>query len=375
MVFGVLSHYFKQIEFLNEGFYTTPYDVITQKSVFERLALYNFSFETLMLVLIALMALVFHFGRNQNVKLTNMIMIPLNEAMYLEFGNTGFNYRMKKIPYITEYQNSIVTGFYTGRQHVESMEVKIHLSSRFNPLGLLMEKLMKNALSGVMEDNLEEYMEITIKPNTAHGSSNVSNAAGDLYPAQQKSSLPKKYQFVSGIVSKHSMTASRKKYYYLNTVPMIETPRLPKEYVFMTENNTLSNGIFFKDKPENEALNTILDNCKWFLKSFTVTDLPDEHPILDTDFDKSSSRIHIVLKLPKNRKDVDHLVELIKYALGIYDDFAAGEFDKIFMNPNLLRKIDSLRVHEKSKVLKLMKEVEIEMKKRDLENKNKDEKK
>ncbi|KAL6927235.1 hypothetical protein ACO0SA_003527 [Hanseniaspora valbyensis] len=373
MIFGKITSYFKQIEALNAEYYSTPYDVISKKSIFERIALYNFSFETAMLLVIALMFLIFHFGKNQNTKITNAILLPINNAMYLEFGNIGFNYRMKKVPYITEHQNTLITSFFSGRKHVESMEIKIHLSSRYNPLGLLMERLMKTVLSGVMEDNVEEFVEITIKPNNVSESAKVSNAAGDLFPAQTRSTLPKKYQFVSGIVSKHSMTSSRNNYYYLRTVPMIETPRLPQEYVFMTENNTLSNGIFFKNQQDNERLNEVLDNCKWFLKSFTITDLPDEQPILDTDFDKSSSRIHIVLKLPKNQKDVDHLIELIQYALSIYDDFAAGEFDKIFMNPNLLKKIDSLRAHEKSNVLKIMKDVEVEMKKKELEDKKQQE--
>ncbi|XBW38096.1 hypothetical protein QEN19_003683 [Hanseniaspora menglaensis] len=374
MVLEIFSKYFKQIEALNLKFYSIPYDIIKQKTILERIALYDFSFETVILMVIALMALIFHFGRNQNLKITNMIMNPFNDAMHLEFGNIGFNYRMKKIPYITEYQNTLVTGFYTGRKNVESVELKVHLSSRFNPLGLIMEKLMKGVFSGLLEDNLEEFVEITIKPNNYAATSKSSDGSNELFPTQDRKTLPKKYQFVSGIVSKHSMTSSRKKYYYLNTIPMIETPRLPKEYVFMTENNTLSNGIFYKNHQENEKLNDLLDNCKWFLKSFTITDLPDDQPILDTDFDKASSRIHIVTKLVKDQKDVDHLIQLVQYALSIYDDFTNGEFDKIFMNPNLLKKIESLRTHEKNKVLKIMKEVELEMKKRNLEVKKEEKK-
>lgn len=137
----------------------------------------------------------------------------------------------------------------------------------------------------------------------------------------------------------------------------------------MTENNTISNGIFFNNNQDNKELEELLEKSKNILKSFTITDLPDDQPILDTDFDKSSSRIHIVLKTPKTIKEVDAMIDLIKYGLSIYDNLTAGTFDKIFMNPNLLKKLDHLRKVEKDRVLKVMKEVEQEMKKKELQSK------
>ena len=371
MIFQTLSNYFKAIESLNSKFYSVPYEEITEMGVFQRFRLYDFSFETLIMILLATMALIFSFGRGQNTKITNRIFFPLNDFMYLQFANIGFTYKMKRIPYLSEFHNTLVTGFYTGRKNVESVEVKLHLSSRFNPLGLLMEKLMKNALSGIMEDNLEEFVEINIKPNnrSTEYKPSKSEDTTQLFEHQTRESLPKKYQFVAGIVAKHAMTSSRKKYYYLNTVPLVETVRLPKEYVFMTENNTISNGIFFNNNQDNKELEELLEKSKNILKSFTITDLPDDQPILDTDFDKSSSRIHIVLKTPKNIKEVDAMIDLIKYGLSIYDNLTAGTFDKIFMNPNLLKKLDHLRKVEKDRVLKVMKEVEQEMKKKELQSK------
>lgn len=369
MFFKTLSNYFKAIESLNSKFYSHTYEEICEMRVFQRFREYDFSFETLILILLALMAIIFTFGRGQNTGITNRIFNPLNDFMYLQFANIGFTYKMKRIPYLSEFNNTLMTGFYTGRKNVESVEVKLHLSSRFNPLGLLMEKLMKNALSGIMEDNLEEFLEITIKPNNTSVEHKALPKEDEpqLYQQQTRETLPKKYQFVAGIVAKHSMSSSRKKYYYLNTVPLIETVRLPKEYVFMSENNTISNGIFFDNNQENKKLEDLLESSKNVLKSFTITDLPDEQPILDTDYDKSSSRIHIVMKVPKTQKDVNAMLDLIKFGLSIYDNMTAGTFDKIFMNPNLIRKIDHLRKVEKDKVIKIMKEVEQEMKKKELQ--------
>ena len=367
MIFKTFSNYFKAIESLNLKFYSTTYEEITDMGIYQRFKLYDFSFETLILILLALMAVVFTFGRGQNANITDRLFTPLNDFMYLQFANIGFTYKMKRIPYLSEFNNTLITGFYTGRKNVESVEVKLHLSSRFNPLGLMMEKLMKNALSGIMEDNLEEYVEINIKPNNTATEHKPTKKDGDveLFEHQTRKTLPKKYQFVAGIVAKHSMTSSRKKYYYLNTVPLVETVRLPKEYVFMSENNTISNGVFFLNKKEENELEELLEKSKNILKSFTITDLPDDQPILDTDFDKSSSRIHIVLKTPKTKKEVDVTISLIKYGMSIYDNMTAGTFDKIFMNPNLLKKVEHLRKVEKDKVSKIMKEVEQEMKKKE----------
>ncbi len=83
----------------------------------------------------------------------------------------------------------------------------------FNPLSLLMGKLMKNALSGIMEDNLEEFVEISIKPNnrSTEYKPSKSEDTTQLFEHQTKrEGLPKSTNLLQSIVVAYLTSSNRK---------------------------------------------------------------------------------------------------------------------------------------------------------------------
>lgn len=345
-----LGDLFEKGNQLNLPYYLTPYEQISEMSIWERCKLYNFTFEAGCVIVLLLLLFVFSFGKNTNVNTANKIYGYLNDYLKTEFSTVAFYRKGENTPYVEENSNTFFTSFATGRAYIESVTVRTELLAKFNPLSIFVERLLRYYFAYLFTDAAVENIEITIKPNNVPLNAPVKKL---------EEPLPSKYSFISAIVSKSCMNKSRVNNYYMGLTQVVESPNLPIEYIFMSESNQLNS--IFKKLGSGNDLNTLLKKSSSFLNYLAFTDLPSEKPLTDTEWEKNlEPRCVISTKVTTDPKELKLITELIDFVFTIYEHLSETDMS-VVLSGDISKKVKNLRTQELNKIVKTMKEVALEM--------------
>lgn len=347
------------INSLNAPYFALSLEEQRALSFVERVKMYNWSFEIVVVALMLVMYAFYAIGSKGNVGRANKLFIPLSECFQddLKFARVGFSTKDgDKKKFVSEQNNTWFTTFATGRSAIESITARSHMYARYNPLAMLMERLLATFIPSLVDRDLEEFVQITIKPNGVHVTSESAMAPGNAEETLNK------LKFITSIVNKTSMNKCRNDNYFLSLTHTAESDKLPLQYVFMSENNQL-NG--FIPHYANANFNELLVQCSDFLQFISFTDLPDEKPITDKLWQSTQMpRCVIQCKLSTNGKNVELLKKLIASLVEIYDEVTkelVNNSPSTFITTDLLKKSTNLRNQELNKIIKVMKQVEREM--------------
>ncbi|SCU78052.1 LANO_0A01948g1_1 [Lachancea nothofagi CBS 11611] len=343
---------------INEKYMALTYQEQSDLTIFGRLRYYNWTFEAWALGAVALVYATYLFGTRVNKSRASQLFQALAKGFEdLAFAKIGFSTNTAKNElFVAENNNTWFTSFVTGRACIESITVRAHLLARFNPMSILMEKVLGLFFSSLVADALDEFVEVTIVPNGVY----VTSSAADL-PKETNASanVVSKFKFISSIVNKGDMTKAREDNYFLSLTHTSESEKLPFEYVFMSESNQLSSIFEHYGGPEFKQL---LSRCAHFLSYVAFTDLPEEKPVTDKLWERSQQpRCIIKTKMVTGSVDLASLNELIKAVVNIFDS-ASQEYAqnpaKAFVTNDMLRKSANLRSQELAKIAKVMKQAE-----------------
>ncbi|KAH3903577.1 uncharacterized protein SCDLUD_001219 [Saccharomycodes ludwigii] len=353
---SLLNAGMKKINDLNTHYYSLSSKELSDLGLINRLKTYNWSFELVSIALIVLMYIVYKLGSNTNLKTANKIFKTLNNYLSNNFARVGFNDKKngenKKLKYLSENMDTSFTGYASGRYYIESCIIKLHMSARFNPLGSLVESLLRYALPSLFMDNSPESLELIITPN------NVSLTSKN-QTATTAEPLPPKFKFISAIVSKNCMSKSRDDNYFLSLTQTTESPTLPVEFVYMSEANQL-NPMF--NKLGKGDLPNLLRKSKWFLNYIAFTDLPKDKPTNEKEWETGlSPRCVISCRVTSKAQDLELLTKLINYVFSVYESITDSPETSLILSTDVLKKVAHTRTNELNKIKKATKQLELDL--------------
>ncbi|AAS50427.1 AAR062Cp [Eremothecium gossypii ATCC 10895] len=358
-VFGFLSKGLDAINSLNSHYFALSVDEQKAMTFVERIRYYNWTFEGICVVLLGLMYAVYVAGTKLNERRSDRLFEQLNKFFWeeLQFARVGFSSRDKgRLPYISDRNGTWCTAFATGRTCVDHIVVKAHYPARFNPVGLLVEKLLGMFFPQVVDPHGDEFVQVTVTPNgkwTKDENSAVQATEDGL----------NRFRFIASIVNKNGMNDSRGKNYFLSLTHTSEGETLPMEYVFMSENNQLNK--LLVSYMDGEAFRQTLKRAAHFLRFIAFTDLPEEKPVTDKLWEANQKpRCVIQCSAVLTDADVALLRELIAAVVAFYDVTTreiVQQSPSLLLTNETLRRSVQLRKDELSKIVKIMKQVEREM--------------
>lgn len=335
-------------------------DELKELSFFGRVRAYNWTFEFWALAFLAAVFGAYVIGTRLNNRRAVQLFSSLTENFHsLAFAKVGFSTKGgAKLPYVAEQNNTWYTTFATGRACIESITARAHLTARYNPLSLLMERVVGLFIPSLFEKDLGEFVEVNIVPNGTF----VSSSTSDLPKPEVSRNIVSKFSFITSVVNKSVMTKVREANYFLSLTHTAESEKLPVQYVFMSETNQLSGFFEHYGGPEFREL---LEKCSSFLSFVSFTDLPVEKPVSDKLWNQTlQPRCVIQSKLVTGAKDLENFNQLITLIVKMYDtatrDYAQNP-TKAFVTHEMLKKTANLRSQELQKIIKVMKQVEREL--------------
>lgn len=375
MFFGeYLTKLFEYINDLNVEYNSLSYEKQKELTILGRIKFYNWKFEAVMMLSMGIIYLIYYFGTRINLSKANKLFSDLNKFFLqdLQFAKSGFSSRTKgNINYISEKKNTWFTTFATGRSCIESVTVKVHLLSRFNPFSMIMEYFLSLFFFQFIQHSENEYIEITIKPNGKYATDKVGILYGN------KDDILNKFRFIASIVNKTGMNEFRESNYFLSLTHTSENKDLPIEYVFMSESNQLSQ--FFLHYTKSDFF-SLLAQCSPFLHFISFTDLPSKKPLTDKSWEAGQQpRCVIKCSMITSDEQIALLKKLISSMVCIFDTVTKEVVNnnlKIFITNDLLKKSLQFRKEELANINKVMKQVErdiaIEKKQEQEKNKKRD---
>lgn len=354
---------------LNEKYAAMPIGELRALTLAERIRFYNWTFEIWALALLAAVYGAYVIGTRLNSRRATQLFDSLTDGFQkLAFAKVGFSTKAgEKKQYVAEQNNTWYTTFATGRSSIESITARAHMTARYNPLTLLMERVVGLFFPSLFEKDLGEFLEVSIVPNGFY----VTSPNADLPKEDAVTAILSRFKFIASIVNKSVMTKARETNYFLSLTHTSESEKLPVEYVFMSESNQL-NGFF--EHYAGPEFKDLLAKCSRFLSFVSFTDLPEEKPITDKLWNlKQKPRCVIHCEFVTGTKDLNLLNQLIAEIVKIFDavtqDYAQNP-TKAFLTNDMLKKASNLRSQELQKIVKVMKQVERELaqeKKQDVE--------
>ncbi|AMD21466.1 HER187Wp [Eremothecium sinecaudum] len=356
-ILGPLSRGLDAITALNDHYYKLSIDEQKAMSLMQRIQYYNWTFETICVLIFASIYLVFEFGVKYNTKRADKLFEALNWFFLdgLKFARAGFSHKDgSKTRYVKEQNGRWFTTFATGRSSIESIVVKAHYFAWFNPLAMIMERVLAQFFPKLVERDAGEHVKVVIRPNGTWCKDENSpvSAMDDM----------SKFKFITSIVHKSHMTISREKNYFLSLTHTAESDLLPREYVFMSENNQLNQ---FFSVYAGRLLSDVLPKCAHFLQFIAFTDLPEERPVTDKLWESTQSpRCVIHCSSISRDSDIELLKELVSIMVEVYDTVTREIVNKessVFLTQDLLKRSVQLRKTELAKIIRIMEQVEREM--------------
>lgn len=349
----------EKVNNLNEKYQSLTFEQQKELSILGRLKFYNWTFE---LICLGIMALIFAFykgGVMINESRAKRMFGSINDLCKdeLQFARVGFNSKNgSKLPYIEERGNTWFSTFATGRSAIASLGVRVHMLSRSNPIAMIVEKALSFFFPSLTVHEVDEYCEVSIKPNGIYVNSETSK------PNENSAEVLNSFKFITSIVNKSSMNDLRRDNYYLSLTRTSESSKLPIEYVYMSEINQLNDFFQHYSKP---GFNETLKASNKFLKFISFTDLPNTKPLTDKLWTaKQQPRAIIRTSIPTGQQDLKLLNEIISSVVEIIDSFTHDLVQKtpsVFISNDILKKSIQLRNQELAKIVKAMKQVEREM--------------
>lgn len=358
---SILQPFVSALESLNkynEKYLSLSYEELKDMTVWERVRTHNWYFELFSLGLILCVILSFYAGQRWNTSNAEGIMNPVCSLLRgeLQFSKVGFG---SNEPYRREHLNTWFYTSATGRSGVELISVVIHAVARSNPLAIIMENLVAIFFPSMARDNvaLTEYVEVIIKPNGIHVSNESANVNND-----RRLETLSKLKFTTAIVHKSHMNKIRSGNYYLSLTHTSEgLGKLPREYVYMSEINQL-NG-FLERYAGPQLVADVLIRCSKILQFMAITELPSRRPADQKSWSAMlNPRLIIRTDVPKNKKDTEALLKLIRTGVEIIDNFTRECYNQqpTMLTNDILKRCDNVRSQSLQRVIKDAKERERE---------------
>nr|CAI6751532.1 ASB_HP1_G0046880.mRNA.1.CDS.1 [Saccharomyces cerevisiae] len=363
-IFGPLTGFLERVNSLNAPYQALSYDEQKAMTIWQRVKFYNWTFELCALGVLFLVYAFYKFGNSVNLKRGNQIFQSLHSflANDLKFSRVGFNINDSKI-FTVEHQNTWFSSFATGRSAIKSINLNLHLVARSNPFSMCLEYLLGFFFASLKSKQLEEFMEIVIKPN------GILVTSESTHPNKNAHEILTKFRFVTSIVNKEFMNQARTENYFLSIAHTSENDKLPNNFVYMSDVNQLSGFMFHYSKPYE-----VLSQAGNLLKYISFTDLPVNPPRDDKEWESSIEPKAIIrCAVPQNENELKLLNQIISLVVEIYDGFTQDlvqQSPNLFITNDILKRTTNLRQQELNKIKKFMKETELELakeKKLDLE--------
>lgn len=349
----------EKINVLNGKYLSLTFEEQKNMSIWERVKVYNWTFELVALSILGLVFLFYKAGVMINESRAKRLFDSLNDFLKddLQFARVGFSSKdAPKVSYIEEAQKTWFTSFATGRSAIASLSVRVHMYSRSNPVAMVMEKLLALAFPSAVIQDVAEYCEIVVKPSGVYVSNETAKPNGNA------DEVLNNFKFVTSIVNKSQMNEVRRDNYYFSLTRTSESDKLPIEYVFMSEINQLND---FTLHYAGAKLKEKLKNASNILHFISFTDLPVMKPLTDKLWNSTQQpRAVIHFSIPTSKEDVKNMQEIISSVVEVFDEFTKELVQKspnVFVTNDVLKKSVQLRAQELAKIVKTMKQVEREM--------------
>ncbi|EJS41901.1 YNR021W [Saccharomyces arboricola H-6] len=354
-LFGPLLGFMERINSLNAPYQALTYEEQKAMTIWQRVQSYNWTFEFCAMSILILVYAFYKFGNSVNLKRGNRIFQSLHSflANDLKFSRVGFNIKDSKI-FTAEHQNTWFSSFATGRSAIKSINLNLHLVARSNPFSMCLEYLLGFFFSSLKSKQLEEFIEVIVKPNGIYVATESAHAN------KNAEEVLTKFKFVSSIVNKEFMNQARSENYFLSIAHTSENEKLPNNFVYMSDVNQLSGFMLHYSKPYE-----VLSQAGSLLKFISFTDLAVDAPRNDKEWEASlEPRAIIRCAVPQNAKELDLLNQIIALVVEVYDGCTQDLVQKspnLFITNDILRKTTNLRQQELNKIRKFMKETELEL--------------
>ncbi|CAL9733340.1 hypothetical protein MOSE0_A03620 [Monosporozyma servazzii] len=338
--------------------FNAPYNALSIEeqqamSLFQRIRFYNWTFEMYCGLFALALYIAYQYGVSANVSIADKVFNSLhvylkNELKFARVGLTSLKSGSPKL-YLDQHLHTWFSSFATGRSSIDCINVKVHLKPRNNPVSLCIEYFLSYIFAAFTYEDLDEYVEVEIKPNGVYVSNENANANNN------KSEILKNFKFVTSIVNKTIMDTIRIDRYFLSLTHVTENDKIPKEYVFMSEVNQINDFIYKYTK--GSFNDEVLRKSTKLLQFISFTDLPDLRPVDGKSWTASlSPRCVIRTNIPTSSQDLELLNRLIGSMVEVYDNFTRELVQKtgnVVITPDVLKKINNLRQGEITRVEKI----------------------
>lgn len=359
----MLSQVTKLVEYvnnLNANYTSLSYDEQKAMTIMERVQAYNWNFEICAVSMLLVIVLFYKFGTSVNTGKGKKVMTSINDFLNNELMFAKVGLATPERPgqlYTSERGNTWFSTFATGRSNIASVVANMHLAPLNNPLSLLMEGIIAYLFPALKSQELEDFVEVTIKPNGIYFGSETGELTNDKLKGRKD--ILSKFKFITAIVNKSVMNQVRDDHYYLSLCATSEHSSLPLQFVYMSEMNQLNGYIANYLSNSKTPLKEVLKESAGILKFLAFTDLPSEKPYNEEEWNKftDDSRIVIRTSVPKSAADLKALNNLISIAVEVYDGYTVELHNKgfAFITNDMLRKSTTLRNQELQKLIKAAK--------------------
>ena len=287
-------------------------------SIIERLLKYDWSKELIIIASIIAFILAHLYGASTNKKKVENWIDAHREVLKEEFFQVGFKNGKE---YVSESPVNYVS-FATGRLFINSLTTNFTLKGRQNIISLTLEYILSFFFNVAAPTDID--IAISINKNTPLNG------------------------FVFAIVNKEIMKRAREEKYYLSLSKTTDSPKLPVNFVFMSEATEITDNLF---TPELEEA---VQKAANVLNFVAFTDQRAEHPETVEDIE-SFPRIVLSLKFPSNEEEAKTSAAILSAAINLVEVASKQK-----LRPETIRKLKNVRESAVKKINKLQDEKKAE---------------
>ncbi|KAL3234348.1 Uncharacterized protein RNJ44_03110 [Nakaseomyces bracarensis] len=359
-MFSQFTKFVEYVNSLNADYNALSYDEQKAMSIMERLQTYNWTFEACTVAILVFIVVFYKVGTSVNCSKAKKVMTSVNAFLNNELCFAKVGLASADQPgqlYTSGRGNTWFSTFATGRSNIASVIVNMHLAPLNNPMSLLIEGIIAYLFPSLKTQELEDFVEVTIKPNGIYLGTEAAELTNDKLKARKD--ILTKFKFITAIVNKSVMNEVHDEHYYLSLCGTSEHNSLPLEYVYMSEMNQLNGYAANYLSNSRTPLKEVLKESTGILKFMAFTDLPSEKPYNEKEWNTVTDDARIVIRtsVPKNSTDLEALNKLISIAVEVYDGYTAELNSKGFayITNDMLKKSSNLRNQELQKLIKAAK--------------------
>ncbi|KAI4244133.1 MAG: hypothetical protein L6R40_003117 [Gallowayella cf. fulva] len=291
---------FPEHETVPTGVPTIPYTKWYR--VWERTSPQDFYAEALIIPFILILATLHIWGRRKNKRKAGVWIATHAPLLEKEFASVGFDKRRGTSDFGGDYSGLLkertaqeYVTYATGRQNIASVDLKVKLLKRYNPLTLVFETVFSFLFESIRPP--KEFMEATIYA--------FDGKEKDLVPVRSKAELDAKDSRFKGlpnsgydacvwaVVHKEQMKALRDERYDVSLTATKDHKNLPQWASVMSESAEVTEALLTKELVE--AVEKAGDAFEFLI----VTDQPDDKP-LKLNEAVPRKRVILSLRLPSS---------------------------------------------------------------------------